>query len=338
MDLLYRALNDFDIACNPLVNGLASKKLIYDLTWSYLEKNENVFFQSLNDKEKEKYCKENMFTYINRHQDELKKIIDMRCSEITKSISGIFEYDLESWTHLLFYLSTLNSHLSNGSRINTDWISCSKNLNSLSKYCKNQSVHKVAVLVSCSNGILDNNTIVVDLSSKEFINNIKCFLNKKVSEDSVKSIIQKYKQLSIAFLEALDDDVFVQTSDNFVGYNYATADNETCIYRFFPSENVISVLEQLQLDLITFKMFDFKFLMLDKEKQLLELNKLKQALMKLVLKQKDAFMLHVFKKMYLENKNINIVKNEMFDENKINYNRIKILKLVKNIPNMQIKK
>ena len=27
MNLLFRALNEFDIACNPLVNGLASKKL-----------------------------------------------------------------------------------------------------------------------------------------------------------------------------------------------------------------------------------------------------------------------------------------------------------------------
>ena len=57
MILMYRALNEFDIACNPLMNGLASKKLIYDLTLSYLESNERKFFSGLTEIEKDEYCK-----------------------------------------------------------------------------------------------------------------------------------------------------------------------------------------------------------------------------------------------------------------------------------------
>ena len=40
MFLVYRAISELDDVCNPLVNGLASKKLIYDMTMSYLEANE----------------------------------------------------------------------------------------------------------------------------------------------------------------------------------------------------------------------------------------------------------------------------------------------------------
>ena len=43
MYFMYRVLNDFDIECDPLLNGLASKKLIYDLTYSYLRTNESNF-------------------------------------------------------------------------------------------------------------------------------------------------------------------------------------------------------------------------------------------------------------------------------------------------------
>jgi len=40
--------------------------------------------------------------------------------------------------------------------------------------------------------------------------------------------------------------------------------------------------------------------------------------------------------MYLENKNINLIKENIFDGKKINYTRMKILKLAKDIPNIQI--
>lgn len=338
MELLFRALNDYDIACNPLINGLASKKLIYDMTMSYLLENERLFMDSLRDKEKDEYCKQNMIRYINTHQHKLKRMIDKRGSEITRNLSRIGECDLDSWTCLLYYLSSLNTHLYNGSKINTDWISTSKNINSLSKYWENQNTHKVAVLATNSNGLIDNNTVVVDLSSKEIIKDILFMLNKKVSEKSVKEIIERVKKSSISFVDIFDKDIFVMTNEKFVGFNYAVSDSEVCIYRFYPSKNVISVLEQLQLDLIAYEKFNLNYILLDKEQQVLELNRLKDILKRIIIKENDAYLFHVFEEIYLKNNNIELVQENVFDRKRINHNRIKILKLAKNINNIQIKR
>ena len=40
--LLFRALNDYDIASCPLKNGIASKKMMYDLVRSYYENMQNM--------------------------------------------------------------------------------------------------------------------------------------------------------------------------------------------------------------------------------------------------------------------------------------------------------
>ena len=44
--------------------------------------------------------------------------------------------------------------------------------------------------------------------------------------------------------------------------------------------------------------------------------------------------MHTFNELYLENKNVNTI---LEDNEKIEYNRDKILQLAKNIPNVQIK-
>ena len=338
MQLLFRVLNDFDIECNPLINGLASKKLIYDLTLSYLESNEKEFMRGLNDVEKDIYCRENMMKYIKTHQHKLKKMIDKRGSQITKKLSGVINCDIESWTYLLYYLSTLNSHLSKGSRIETDWISASKDINSILKYYKNQEIHKIAVLGTASGGIMDENTIVVDLSSRKNIDDALIMLNKKIKDDSVKDIVEKVKQSAETFLDVIDVDIFERTNKKFVGFNYSVADNETCIYRFYPSEKVISVLEALQVDLLSLKMFNVDFFLLDKDKQVLELDRMKEFLKRLIIKQNDPYMFHVFKEIYLENKNIDIVSDDILEKKRINHNRIKILKLARNVHNLQIKR
>lgn len=338
MDLLYRALNDYDIACHPLTNGLASKKLIYDLTMSYLLENERLFMASLSDKEKEEYCKQNMIKYINSHQYKLKKMIDKRGSEITKNLIKLREYDVESWAYLLYYLTSLNQHLYSGSKIISDWISTSNNLNSLSKYCNHQNIHKIAVLATTSNGIVDNNTIVFDLSSKEVIHDMLFMLNKKITSESVKEVIEKVKKSSISFFDVFEDDIFVRTSDKFVGFNFAAKDREVCIYRFYPSKNVISVLEQLQIDLIITNQFNFNYMLLDKEKQILELNRLKEILKRRIIRENDPYMFHVFEEIYLNNKNLDIVQENIFDRKKVNYNRTKILKMATSIDNIQIRK
>lgn len=338
MNLLYRALNEYDIACNPLMNGLASKKLIYDLTMSYLLENERLFMSSLNDKERDEYCKDNMMKYINTHQHKLKKMIEKRGSKITKSLSRIIECDLPSLTYLLYYLSTLNSHLSSGTRVMTDWISTSKDLESVGKYYQKQNIHKVAVLETWSMGVIDPNTLVVDLSSKEVIDNISCILNKKITEDSFKETLERVKMFGQSYLDVFDDKSFVNTNKKFVAFNYAVADNEVCIYRFYPAKNVVSVLEQLQIDLIFFDLFNIDYTMLDKEKQILELNKLKEILKRRIIMENDSYMFHVFKELYLENKNIDIVSEDSYERKRINHNRTKILNIASDIHNIQIKR
>ena len=335
MQILLRVLNDFDIACNPLANGLASKKLIYDLTLSYLEANEKEIMHGLNNFEKDLYCRENMMKYINTHQHKLKKMIDKKGSQITKKIFGANYCDIESWTYLLYYLSTLNAHLSSGSRIYTDWISTTKDINSIFKYYKNQTIHKVAVLGTGTGGIMDLDTIVVDLSSREIIDDSLLLLKKKNKDGSINDVIEKVKQSSNNFIDVIEGNIFENTNERFVGFNYSVADKETCIYRFYPSEKVLSVLEAIQIDLLVCKIFNSDFFLLDKDKQVLELNRLKESLKKLVLKQNDPYMLYVFKELYLENKNINIISDDIA---RVRNTRTKILKLARSVDNIQIKK
>ena len=338
MYFMYRVLNDFDIECDPLLNGLASKKLIYDLTYSYLKTNESNFFNSLSLEEKDKYCKENMINYIKNHKHKIKKIIDKKGNQITEKLKKIDIYDAESWAYLLCYLSTLTTHLSNGSKTYTDWISASKDLNSISKYYKNQNTHKVAILSSCSNGVLDNNTIVIDLSSKKFIKDILPFISKKIKQDEINEFLLNINGQSILSNNIFDEDIFVPTSENFVGFNFSTYDKEVCIYRYYPSVNIISILETLQIELIELNLFNFDYLKLDKKEQIKQLNILKEKILKKVIEKNDTYLLHIYEELYLNNKNIELVRESIFDDNKIKQKKLEILSLATKIPNVQIKR
>jgi len=336
MFLMYRALNEFDIACNPLNNGLASKKLIYDFTLSYLESKEKIFLKGLTKEEKENYIKQNMISYINSHQHKLKKKIDKHGSVIRENLSNLDYLDKKSWKHLLCYLSTLNSHLTSGSKIYTDWISATKELNLIEKYCQQQDIHKVAILGSTSQGLRDNNTIVIDLSSKTLIKDILPLIPKKISEEELIKIIANIKNDN--YNDIFFSDILTPTNEKFRGFNYSSHDKEICIYRYLPSENVVSILETLQLDLIKFKLFNYKFLMLEKNEQIKELNSLKEELKKKIIRLNDPYMLHIYEEIYVNNKNINKVRENIFEDAKINYTKEKILKLASNIPNIQVKR
>lgn len=80
-----------------------------------------------------------------------------------------------------------------GSKIYTDWISSTKSLNGITKYYKEQNIHKVAILASTSNGLLDNNTIVIDLSSKKIIKEILPLISKKINDEEINKIIEYSK-------------------------------------------------------------------------------------------------------------------------------------------------
>ena len=338
MEVLFRALNELDIMCDPLFNGVASKKLIYDLTYSYLQSNERNFFNGLSENEKDIYCKENMMNYVKTHQYKLKKMIDRKGIEVKNNLYGFSTCNPQSWANLLYYLSTLNTHLSNGSRVYTDWISTSKDLKSIMKYYKEQSIHKVLVLGTASGGLMDDNTIVIDLSNRKYIEETLFLLSKKTGFTDINSFMEYSRKCNETVESFFKNGLFVNTNEKFVGFNYANYDKEVCIYRYYPSECVVSVLEALQIDLISLGLFNNKYFLLDKKEQVLELEKLKTILKNKILKLNDPYMYYVFNELYLNNKNINLIKTSELDEDKIKYNRLKILKLVKNIPNIQIKR
>ena len=123
-----------------------------------------------------------------------------------------------------------------------------------------------------------------------------------------------------------------------MGFNYSISDNEVCIYRYFPSTNVICVLESLQLDLIELKLFNPEFINLDKGEQIKQLEILKHKLKQKIIKLHDPYMLHIFEELYIDNKNIKDIKQNIFENKKINHNRLKILRLATQIPNIQIKR
>ena len=66
---LFRALNEFDINSNIEENGIASKKLLYDITYSYYKTNKE--FKQLNKVEKDIFIKNNINNYILHHKTTL---------------------------------------------------------------------------------------------------------------------------------------------------------------------------------------------------------------------------------------------------------------------------
>ena len=63
--LLYRVLNKYDMLYNPLENGLASKKLLYNMTYDYLNSTQKEYLSKLSKNKRELYVKNNIEFYIN---------------------------------------------------------------------------------------------------------------------------------------------------------------------------------------------------------------------------------------------------------------------------------
>lgn len=334
--LLFRALNELDIEMDTLNNGLVSKKIIYDLTWNYLSLYDKEYFNSLNVQEKDQYCKSKMLQYIKTHKHKIMKTVIRQSTEIRKNIQGFKYLDSESCNNIFGYLSTLNNHIANGSRVYTDWISTTKNLSNISKYYEKQNIHKVAVLGSSSGGFADDNTLVLDLSSRNQIEDIRQILPKKTSENKIKLLENIIARDGNIPMELFNDDIYVPTSKKFVGYNYSIADKEVCIYKYFPKENVLSILESLQLDLIEKRVFNTEFLKLSKEEQIHQLGVLKEVLKLWILKLNDPYLMYVFDEIYIKNKNVNDICKNNEEKEKINKGRAKILNVAKNIPNSMI--
>lgn len=341
MMLLFRALNEFDILTDPINNGLASKKLLYDLTKSYYDVNPTKEYNKLNIKEKDLYIKEHITEYIKTHNHKLEKIFLRKTNDIRNTINDLTYYNfseknINPYYNLVKCISTLNNHLVNGSKTYTEWISTSKNLEKVFKYYNEQNIHSIALLYTNSGGVFGDDNIAVDLSLKNNKDFKEVFLSKKITNEELKSYVKEYG-VDISTLKKFKEDIFQETNSNFMGYNFSLYDEEVCIYKYLPKKNIISILETLQVDLLLLKFFNIDFFKLSKVEQKESFNKLKDQILKTIVKLEDPFLLHVYEEIYLNNKNINTLYSKI-ERGKVNKERMKILKIAKKCNNPQIKR
>lgn len=348
---VFRALNEFDIACNPLINGIPSKKLVYDLCRSYILENEKEMVKGLNTSQLDNYIKQNMVKYLETHNYKLNKMFKRRSIYIENKLKGFKPLDIrfnqekygeyflnfkKSLYYMCYYLSSLNNHLINGSKTYTDWISTSKNINSISKYYLNQDIHKLAVIRFSNDNLLSDNSLVIDLSSRELIDEVSFLLSKNIFSYDFNKFVDND---CFPYFSIFDEDFFDVTSPKFMGYNFSIHDNEVCVYRYIKPLNVLAVLDSLQIDLLSVKNFNLiDYCLLDKKKQIMELEKLKYQLKNKVLECNDLFLNYLFDELYEKNLDINNLFNTEDERQKARRDRIKILKLAKDIPNIQIKR
>lgn len=234
---LYRALNNNDISALKLNEGLYSKddteyikKRVVDFI---LYADEDLFkqFSALSKEEQKDIYK----TYIHNFAFNIKELKDLSEMKLSKvNICNMKNLTNEQKQNIIKVLSTINTHLIHGSRVDTSWISFTSDIHKIEKYYLSQSNNKVAVIDSNVNLIIDKNAIAVDLSSKDEI--------KKLSK--------------FGFLISKD---FNPCSYNFRGYNNSAKDNEVIYYSHVPQEKVVTVLEPIQIDLIYNNIFNEKF-------------------------------------------------------------------------------
>lgn len=329
---LYRVLNEFDINANVLKNGLASKKLIYDLTTSYYQTNPQ--YLKLTKQDKDQFIKEHMIEYLIHHQNNLEKKYRKYCKDIIQTITSLYKTEdknPELLIKTIYYLSSLNNHLVNGSKTYTEWISLSKKLNCIDEYYNSQPNHKIAIISSKTNGYLEDETLAIDVSSRDIINQDELFCNRIKYNDYLKYLETKD---SLLFIE----DLVKKTKKEFMGYNFSISSQEVCYYQYISSDKIVSVLESLQIDLIRCGLFNEEFLKLDKRQQQRCYEELKHKLLKLVKIMKDPYMLHIYEELYLKNKNLHTITTNPLEQEKIKHTKKLILGLASKLSDIEIKR
>lgn len=332
--ILVRALNEYDMLCNPLKNGLVSKKLLYRLTKNYYQRELN----NIPPKERDAFIREHIKTYIVSHQGNLEKHFRKQ----NKEYQTIIDSTLDNKNPAAFIkfqeiMSTLQGHLNSGSRTDTNWISTSRTYEGVQRYYDKQDIHQMVLIKSYTNGIIDpDRVLTVDVSTPEAIAKNPYLCNKIDCEH-----INMIAALSVDYPHILTDfkiDYVVPTSEKARGFSFSKASDEVCIYEYLPADHILGLIEPLQNDLILKNIFNFNYYKLSRQEQISYLNSLKKALLRLVSAQKDDYLLHVYKTLYLENKNINSLITFKDSKEKVKANRNKILYLARTIPNIQIKR
>ena len=326
---LFRALNEYDILSNPLDNGLASKRVINDIVENYY-KNRNIDFINQSKEKKIELIKDYLIShnnklekkYYNYSKDYIEVLDNINKGNSNNKAGDYIQYEK--------ILSTIQSHLITGSKIDTNWISTSKELYSIKKYYEKQNIHKVAIINT------NKDLLTVDLSSKEIIKNNSLLCNKIDCDNDIIDILSKLCEYSPNIAVGFNREYINKTSEKSRGFNYSTSSNEVCIYKYIPSNNIVSVLEAIQMDLIFSNSFNTKFFELDKKEQIKQLSILKNNIKKIIVSINDTYLLNLYKDLYEDNKNINSLVRVNNSKDKIIYNRNKILRITKTIPNIQI--
>ena len=234
-------------------------------------------------------------------------------------------------------MSTLQGHLNSGSRTDTNWISVSKSFHGVQKYYERQDTHQMILIKSFNNGIIDQDRILtVDVSSNEAITK-NPYLYNKIDCDHIDLIAR----LSVDYPNVLTDfkiDYLTPTSEKASGFCFSKSAEEVCIYEYLPSDHILGLIEPLQNDLILKGLFNFNFYKLDKREQITYLNQLKRQLQILVDFQKDDYLSYLYRKLYIENRNIKSLITLTSPKERVIANKNKVLRLARNIPNIQIKR
>lgn len=339
--ILMRALNEYDRIMNPLRNGLASKKLIYNATKRYLYNTDRELVEKLSKKELDEYIKNYMYKYLISHKYQLEKIFK-RQHKITKDTIHKFveEKDDFSYCQIVKDLSSLPNHLINGSKTYTNWISTTTNFDSIWNYYDRQKIHEVAVLNVSTNGVFNEDTYVVDVSNKEAIEKLKCISNKIDAEtfDLFIKFMKENPEYQKDIVSSFHHFIMRPTNKKFMGFNFAASSFEYSIYEYLPKESIISVLESLQIDLICANLLNEEYYTLSPRKQAQELEKLKRIILGYIQKENNPYMLYVFEELYLKKRNISEITNDTNEQEKMIVMRNKILSKSRNIPSVLIKK
>ena len=232
---IYRALNDCDIALDFKNKGIFNKEIIEQETYNtyYLiqltnnpdiESSKELFnaLMPINAS----VNKGMIYSAANTKQRVLERNL-INTLECNFDNPDSFMY-LENYFNNIF--STINAHLEKGSKLNTPWISFTKDFEKAFRYyLKQEKTHNIVVVESDIDGIVDDNLLALDLSTYEEREKIR------------RCLITKYGSI---------------TKEGCIAFNYAEESSEILYYNHVPNSKVKANLTQLETDLLLNDMID----------------------------------------------------------------------------------
>ncbi len=282
--MIYRSLNDSDMELEPLKNGLYSKlniKLATESLFDFLLAANGITLTKGSYKSELSEFKKNSVKYSLSRIIELTNEKNNRLNVIKKHMSGYIEnkdYDALAPFLIDFFdiTSTKNSHILHGNKYASDWISFTKDIETLKFYYLNQKKkHMVAGMDSNINIILDCDTIAYDMSSKELARKNPFLYNK-----------------------SRNTGLYKETDLDSMAVRYANSRAEVLYYNHVPSERLFT-LGPLQVDMLYNGMLSKDYLNASKEARE-TINHLLIYILKYKLKDKSLLTNYALEKLYID--------------------------------------